>query len=52
MPRKNMSSLSIPKRLFKEAEGYVKKNPQLGYSSVAELVKEILRTVIRGKEAS
>jgi len=37
------STISIPKELHQEIEELVTKNPELGYSSVAELCKEAIR---------
>ena len=37
------STISIPKELHKEIEELITKNPELGYSSVAELCKEAIR---------
>lgn len=37
------STISIPKELHEEIEELIKKNPGLGYTSVAELCKEAIR---------
>ncbi|KAA0002303.1 MAG: hypothetical protein FE044_03345 [Thermoplasmata archaeon] len=37
------STISIPKELHQEIEELITKNPELGYSSVAELCKEAIR---------
>lgn len=37
------STISIPKELHREIEELITKNPELGYSSVAELCKEAIR---------
>ncbi|MCD6171434.1 MAG: hypothetical protein J7J36_03335 [Thermoplasmata archaeon] len=37
------STISIPKELHEEIEELISKNPELGYSSVAELCKEAIR---------
>jgi Arc/MetJ-type ribon-helix-helix transcriptional regulator len=37
------STISIPKELHEEIEGLIRKNPGLGYTSVAELCKEAIR---------
>ncbi|KAA0009617.1 MAG: hypothetical protein FE041_05715 [Thermoplasmata archaeon] len=37
------STISIPKELHSEIEELIKKNPGLGYTSVAELCKEAIR---------
>ena len=43
--KKNLkySTISIPKELHQEIEELITKNPELGYSSVAELCKEAIR---------
>lgn len=37
------STISIPKELHEEIEELITKNPELGYTSVAELCKEAIR---------
>ncbi len=37
------STISIPKELHEEIEELIRKNPGLGYTSVAELCKEAIR---------
>ena len=37
------STISIPKELHQEIEELITRNPELGYSSVAELCKEAIR---------
>ncbi len=37
------STISIPKELHEEIEKLITKNPELGYTSVAELCKEAIR---------
>ena len=45
--KKEYTSVSIPKSLFKKAEKYLEEE---GYISVGELLRELLRNWIRKKE--
>ncbi|RLI84584.1 hypothetical protein DRP07_00760 [Archaeoglobales archaeon] len=40
---KKYKSISIPEELFSEIQRYIDENKQLGYSSVAEFIKEACR---------
>lgn len=46
MPKDRYKGVSLPKEMVEEIERIIKDNPELGYTSVADFVKEAVRDKI------
>jgi metal-responsive CopG/Arc/MetJ family transcriptional regulator len=44
MPPKGYRTLTLPIEMVEEIEKVIKENPQLGYTSLAEFVKDAIRS--------
>jgi len=51
MPSEGFTSVGIPTELYEGLVKYVKNNPELGYTGVPDLVRDILRDIIRPPKA-
>jgi metal-responsive CopG/Arc/MetJ family transcriptional regulator len=46
MPKDKYKGVSLPKDMVEEVERIVKEHPELGYTSVADFIKEAVREKI------
>jgi len=47
---KGYTQVSLPKELHKKIEEFISENPELGYKTIAEFVKDAIRRLFESKK--